>query len=170
MSLEAIMPDAILQFLFLLRCSNWSRHLRMSFCILALIATMPNGSRNNLYCLNDHRRVLSLFVLQRRMYNIRQENSGEIDLQCYQVVSRVIHEEHRYPHSESPTLEANRIAICYYLLDEGRVLYLTILYKYYNLIYKIRLHLLHLRLDSDAGYFLSVHCPVTEAPPSDVLL
>ena len=56
------------------------------------------------------------------------------------------HEQYRYPHSKSPSLKSNRVAVCYYLLDEGRVLYLTSLYKYYTLIYKIRLHL---RLDSD---------------------
>ena len=60
------------------------------------------------------------------------------------------HKEHRPPPpSEPPPLEANRAAICYYPIDEGRVLHLTILYKYYTLIYKIRLHLLQLRLDYD---------------------
>ena len=52
------------------------------------------------------------------------------------------------PPSEPPPLESNRVVICYYLIDEGRVLHLTILYKYYTSIYKIRLHLLQLRLDS----------------------
>ena len=145
MALEEIMPDAIVLIPFA------SRHLRMSFCILALIATMPNGSRNDLYCLNDHRRVLCSLCL------FYKDESIIIDMttatkSIYNVIKffqELFHEEHCYPHSKSPTLEANRVAICNYLLDEGRVLYLTILYKYYSLIYKIRLHLLHLQLDSD---------------------
>ena len=66
----------------------------------------------------------------------------------------------------------NRVAICYYLLSyrwRESFVFHYILYKYYTLIYKIRLHLLHLRLDSDAVLSSLDRLHVSEAPTSDLL-
>ena len=103
----------------------------------------------SIYCTCPKRQLWISFVTKGKAVTTTAAKSIYNDVQLSQ---ETFHEEYRYPHSESPTfaIESNHVAICYYLFDEGRVLHLTILYKYYTLIFKIRLHLLHLRLDSDA--------------------
>jgi len=57
----------------------------------------------------------------------------------FKLSQKIFHEEYRFPPSESPPLDSNRVAII--LQMKGEFCICNILYKCYTLIYKIRIYL-----------------------------